>query len=139
MPPTHKIAALKTLGFICEDIRPEALEKSSDSILSAVIQGIRRETQNVEMIVAAGDALFNCLKFIEKNFNNPEEVCSIPLQFFFLCLSKKLTLFLQQAVIMNVLIDSASIPHEQIQTTLLMCLVKIAHLYYHTLEPYMER
>ena len=117
LPPNHKIAALKTLGFICEDIHPDALEKSSDSILSAVIQGIRRETQNVEMIVAAGDALFNCLKFIEKNFNNPEE----------------------QAVIMNVLIDSASIPHDQIQTTLLMCLVKIAHLYYHTLEPYMER
>ena len=74
LPPNHKIAALKTLGFICEDIQPEALEKSSDSILSAVIQGIRRETQNVEMIVAAGDALFNCLKFIEKNFNNPQEV-----------------------------------------------------------------
>ena len=40
---------------------------------------------------------------------------------------------------MNVLIDSASILHDQIQTSLLMCLVKIAQLYYHTLEPYMDR
>jgi len=115
-PPHHKIASLKTLGYICEDIQPEALRDNSDAILTAVIQGIRRETQNVDIIVAAGDAFYNCLKFIERNFDVPNE----------------------RDIIMKVLIDSASIPHPQIQTTLLMCLVEIAHLYYKYLAPFME-
>mmetsp|Transcript_382 Transcript_382/g.551 ORF Transcript_382/g.551 Transcript_382/m.551 type:complete len:389 (+) Transcript_382:115-1281(+) len=115
--PQIKVNSLKTLGFICEDIAPEALESSSDKILTAIISGMRRETQNVEIILAACDSFLNCLRFIRKNFEVIDE----------------------RNVIMGTLSDTAAIDHPAIQTKSLMCLVEIADLYYHTLSPYMDK
>uniref|UniRef100_A0A7S4KR14 Importin N-terminal domain-containing protein n=1 Tax=Paramoeba aestuarina TaxID=180227 RepID=A0A7S4KR14_9EUKA len=112
--PSLKVYSLKTLGYICEDIQTETLQ--SDVILTAIVQGMKKETQNVDIIVAACDAFYNCLKFIEKNFENENE----------------------RKVIMSTLLDTASINHVKIQTTSLMCLVEIAHLYYEHLDPFME-
>ena len=97
--PSLKVFSLKTLGFICEDIDSECLD--SDVILTAIVEGMRKETQNVEIIVAACDAFFNCLKFIEKNFEKENEVFFSFLFFSFLFLSFFLSFYYSFAFILS--------------------------------------
>jgi importin subunit beta-1 len=38
-----KQATLQTIGYICEEIPPEVLEIQANNILTAVVQGARKE------------------------------------------------------------------------------------------------
>ena len=64
--PQIKVNSLKTLGFICEDIAPEALESSSDKILTAIISGMRRFNPFFSLVFFVFSCLlfwFSCLLF----------------------------------------------------------------------------
>lgn len=81
-----RVATLQCIGYICESIvcffihifevflltrpqPPEILKLQSNEILTAVVQGARRDEPSPEVQLAAIKALFNCLEFIKENFD----------------------------------------------------------------------
>lgn len=48
--------------------RPEILSTRSNEILTAVVQGARKEETNTEVNLAAMRALYNSLEFVRENF-----------------------------------------------------------------------
>ncbi len=48
---------------------PEILKLRSNEILTAVVQGARRDEPSSEVQLAAMKALYNCLEFIKENFD----------------------------------------------------------------------
>ena len=70
---TYKLAAIRTLGYICEGLDIENLSKSeSDSILTALVSGLEQDNQT-EVRICALNAIKNSLKFFKNNFTNNEE------------------------------------------------------------------
>ena len=67
------MSSLTAIGFICEseevELR-EALVMHSNAILTAVVQGARKEEQNQEVRNAALQALSDATEFIRSNFEN---------------------------------------------------------------------
>ncbi len=82
-----RIATLTAIGYICESIvsshvlgrecrliplrgyqKPEVLASRSNEILTAVVQGARKEEINAEVNASAMRALFNSLEFVRENF-----------------------------------------------------------------------
>jgi len=61
-------SSLMAIGFLCDMCRAPALKHQTNQILTAVIQGMRDES-NIEIKLAATEALLNCLVFVEENFN----------------------------------------------------------------------
>ena len=68
-----KQSSLKVLGYICEEIDPDVLESQSNLILTAVIQGMRKEETDPDTRLAGTQALYNALAFVKKNFDNETE------------------------------------------------------------------
>uniref|UniRef100_A0A8C4QZJ4 Karyopherin (importin) beta 1 n=1 Tax=Eptatretus burgeri TaxID=7764 RepID=A0A8C4QZJ4_EPTBU len=68
-----KEATLETIGYICQDIEPEHLQLKANQILTAIIQGMRKEEPNNNVRLAATNALLNSLEFSKANFD--KEVC----------------------------------------------------------------
>ncbi|RKP35627.1 armadillo-type protein, partial [Dimargaris cristalligena] len=58
-----KQSSLQTIGFICESIAPEILATQANEILTAVVQGARKEEPSQEVRLAAISALLNSLEF----------------------------------------------------------------------------
>ena len=72
--PIYKTASLMTLGYICEDLPKDCLQKSmSDSILTAIAENVRPEETNNEVKLIALKALRNSLPFAESNFKQDNE------------------------------------------------------------------
>lgn len=65
-----KQASLVTIGFVCETTNPEVLKNQANDILTAVVQGARKEEENQEVRLAAVRALYNSLEFIRENFES---------------------------------------------------------------------
>lgn len=63
-------ASLVCIGFICETTNPEILKNQANDILTAVVQGARKEEENQEVRLAAVRALYNSLEFIRENFES---------------------------------------------------------------------
>ncbi|KIH58081.1 HEAT repeat protein [Ancylostoma duodenale] len=77
-----KESSLETLGYICQDIDAsisvtyecspsrsfKVLEQQSNSILTAIVHGMRKEEPSVHVRLAATNALLNSLEFTKKNF-----------------------------------------------------------------------
>lgn len=66
-------AALQAIGFTCEGISSDVLASQSNEILTAVIQGARKEEPAPEVQLAALQALFNSLEFVRANFEREGE------------------------------------------------------------------
>jgi len=82
-----RVAALQCIGYICETIvrgldrklptslivrllqSPDILKLRSNEILTAVVQGARRDEPSSDVQLAAMRALYNCLEFIKENFD----------------------------------------------------------------------
>lgn len=60
--------------FVCQD--PEQLQDSANHILTAIIQGMRKEEPSNNVKLAATNALLNSLEFTKANFD--KEVQSAP-------------------------------------------------------------
>ncbi|KAG8835928.1 karyopherin beta [Serendipita sp. 399] len=114
---TTRVATLQCIGFICESISPDILKLRSNEILTAVVQGARRDEPSSEVQLAAMKALYNCLEFIKENFDREGE----------------------RNYIMQVVCEATQNPTVMVQVAAFETLVRIMSLYYDKMSYYMER
>ncbi|GAA5923414.1 hypothetical protein JCM3775_007533 [Rhodotorula graminis] len=115
--PNLRQATLQTIGYICEAIKPEILAAQSNEILTAVVQGVRKEEPSHDVQLAAINALYNSLEFVRENFSREGE----------------------RNYIMQVVCEATQSPSSDVQVSAFACLVRIMHLYYDYMKFYMER
>lgn len=117
---SQKQASLTTIGFICDtddmDLR-EALGHHSNAILTAVVQGARKEETNNDVRVAAINALSDSIEFVRSNFENEGE----------------------RNYIMQVICEATQADDNRIQQGSYGCLNRIMGLYYDKMRFYMEK
>jgi importin subunit beta-1 len=115
-----KQASLTTIGFICESQDVElrnSLTQHSNAILTAVVQGARKEEENLEVRLAAIYALGDSLEFVDSNFKNEGE----------------------RNYIMQVICEATQAADSRIQQGAFGCLNRIMALYYDLMRFYMEK
>ena len=115
-----KQASLTTIGFICESQDTElrsSLVQHSNAILTAVVQGARKEESNLEVRLAAIHALGDSLEFVDNNFKNEGE----------------------RNYIMQVICEATQAADSRIQQGAFGCLNRIMALYYDLMRFYMEK
>lgn len=112
-----RIATLQAVGFICEVVPPATLASRSNEILTAVVQGARKEETSAEVQAAAIQALYNSLEFIRDNFSREGE----------------------RNYIMQVVCEATQSPSIPVQVGAFECLVRIMQLYYNKMGLYMEK
>ena len=115
-----KQASLVTIGFVCDtdDIfLRDALSALSNSILTAVVQGARKEEANLEVRNTAITALSDCLEFVRTNFDNEGE----------------------RNYIMQVVCEATQSGDNRIEAGAFGCLNRIMGLYYDKMKFYMEK
>lgn len=95
----------------------ESLSSQSNEILTAVIQGARKEGGPLEVQLAALQALFNSLEFVKSNFEREGE----------------------RNYIMQVVCEATQSPNIDIKGAAYECLVRIMQLYYDKMRHYMEQ
>jgi len=116
----QKQASLTTIGFICDtdDIElREALQHHSNAILTAVVQGARKEETNDDVRNAAISALSDSIEFVRSNFENEGE----------------------RNYIMQVICEATQASDNRIQQGAYGCLNRIMGLYYDKMRFYMEK
>lgn len=115
-----KQASLTTIGFICEaedqDLR-DSLAQHSNAILTAVVQGARKEEPNNDIRNAAITALGDSLEFVRTNFEMEGE----------------------RNYIMQVICEATQADDMRIQQGAYGCLNRIMGLYYEKMRFYMEK
>ena len=118
--PHQKQASLTCIGFICESQDPElraALVTHSNAILTAVVQGARKEETNLEVRLSAITALGDSLEFVGNNFKHEGE----------------------RNYIMQVVCEATQAEDSRIQQGAFGCLNRIMALYYENMRFYMEK
>uniref|UniRef100_A0A1I8GGS0 Importin N-terminal domain-containing protein n=1 Tax=Macrostomum lignano TaxID=282301 RepID=A0A1I8GGS0_9PLAT len=115
--PLKKQATLQAIGYICQDIDPNFLSAQSNEILTAIVNGMKKEEQNSNVRLAATQALLNSLEFTKQNFDIDAE----------------------RHYIMQVVCEATQCAETGIKVAALQCLVKIMNLYYQYMETYMNQ
>ncbi|KAI1456773.1 ARM repeat-containing protein [Annulohypoxylon moriforme] len=118
--PHQKQASLTCIGYICESQDPElrtALIGHSNAILTAVVQGARKEETNIEVRLSAISALGDSLEFVGNNFKHEGE----------------------RNYIMQVVCEATQAEDARIQQGAFGCLNRIMALYYENMRYYMEK
>ncbi|CAI5676667.1 unnamed protein product [Oreochromis niloticus] len=110
-----KESTLEAIGYICQDIDPEQLQENANQILTAIIQGMRKEEPSNNVKLAATNALLNSLEFTKANFDKDTE----------------------RHFIMQVVCEATQCPDTRVRVAALQNLVKIMSLYYQYMETYM--
>lgn len=116
----QKQTSLTTIGYICESQDSElrmALVTHSNAILTAVVQGARKEETNIEVRLAAITALGDSLEFVGNNFKHEGE----------------------RNYIMQVVCEATQADDSRIQQGAFGCLNRIMGLYYDNMRFYMEK
>ncbi|XP_074291729.1 importin subunit beta-1-like [Silene latifolia] len=117
LPPHAKQATLETLGYLCEEVSPDAVEQDQvNKILTAVVQGMNASEASSEVRLAATHALYNALSFAQANFNNDME----------------------RDYIMRVVCEATLSSDVKIRQAAFECLVAISSTYYEKLAPYIQ-
>ncbi|CAJ2503965.1 Uu.00g113590.m01.CDS01 [Anthostomella pinea] len=118
--PHQKQASLTCIGYICESQDAElrtALITHSNAILTAVVQGARKEETNGEVRLSAISALGDSLEFVGNNFKHEGE----------------------RNYIMQVVCEATQAEDSRIQQGAFGCLNRIMALYYENMRFYMEK
>ncbi|XP_035661965.1 importin subunit beta-1-like isoform X2 [Branchiostoma floridae] len=112
-----KEATLEAIGYICQDMDPQHLQSEANRILTAIVQGMRKEEQSIPVKLAATNALLNSLEFTKANFDSDSE----------------------RHFIMQVVCEATQCEEHQVNVKVaaLQNLVKIMSLYYQYMESYM--
>ncbi|GAB1607726.1 importin subunit beta-1 isoform X1 [Argonauta hians] len=110
-----KEATLESIGYICQDIEPDILASQSNEILTAIVNGMRKEESSNHVRLAATNALLNSLEFTKSNFDKDFE----------------------RHFIMQVVCEATQSTDTRVRVAALQCLVKIMSLYYQYMEHYM--
>ena len=116
----QKQSSLTAIGYICESQDQElrlALAGHSNAILTAVVQGARKEEANVEVRLAAITALGDSLEFVHNNFKHEGE----------------------RNYIMQVVCEATQADDSRVQQGAFGCLNRIMALYYENMRFYMEK
>ncbi|KAJ5725231.1 uncharacterized protein N7483_006588 [Penicillium malachiteum] len=115
-----KQSSLATIGFICEsqdaDLRA-SLNAHSNAILTAVVQGARREEPNMDVRYAAIAALSDAVDFVRSNMENEGE----------------------RNYIMQVVCEATQADEVRVQAGAFGCLNRIMGSYYDKMRFYMEK
>ncbi|KAI7868745.1 armadillo-type protein [Spinellus fusiger] len=111
-----KQSTLQAIGYICEATDPDALASQSNQILTAIMQGARKEEPDQQVRLAAMRAMYNSLEFIKGNFEREVE----------------------RNFIMEVMCDATQSGSSEVQATAFECLSRIMQLYYDYMRVYME-
>lgn len=115
-----KQSCLTTIGFICEsddmELR-EVLASQSNAILTAVVQGARKDEPDNEVRLAALTALSDATEFIRTNFENEAE----------------------RNYIMQVVCEATQAEDTRVQSAAFGCLNRIMAIYYDKMSFYMQR
>ncbi|EIE27283.1 ARM repeat-containing protein [Coccomyxa subellipsoidea C-169] len=115
-----KQSTLEAMGYICEELGnldTDVLDQEQvNSILTAVVQGMRKEEPDVGVKHAATVALYNAIVFAQTNFENPEE----------------------RNYLMQVICEGTIAADAKVREASFECLVKIAANYYEKLPAYMQ-
>ncbi|XP_076956881.1 importin subunit beta-1-like [Bidens hawaiensis] len=116
--PVHvKQATLETLGYMCEEVSPDAVEQDNvNKILTAVVQGMNPSEASNDVRLAATRALYNALCFAQANFSNDME----------------------RDYIMKVVCEATLSPEVKIRQAAFECLVSISSSYYEKIALYMQ-
>lgn len=115
-----KQSSLTTIGFICESQDPDlraSLTAHSNAILTAVVQGARREEQNMDVRYAAIAALSDAVDFVRSNMDNEGE----------------------RNYIMQVVCEATQAEEVRVQAGAFGCLNRIMGSYYDKMRFYMEK
>lgn len=115
-----KQASLVSIGYICESEDTElrdSLVQHSNAILTAVVQGARKEETNLDVRYAAIVALSDSLEFVRTNFENEGE----------------------RNYIMQVICEATQAGDSRIEAGAYACLNRIMGLYYDKMRFYMEK
>lgn len=115
-PPNVQIAALKTVGMICETCSCRLLLEYSNTILTCVATAITGSRDNVQVQLAGMCAFYNSLEFICGNFLVENE----------------------RNFIMSMACDATLSTNHDVMQLAYECLVKIITYYYQFMEPYMS-
>ncbi|XP_065052076.1 importin subunit beta-1-like [Rhopilema esculentum] len=110
-----KEASLEAIGYMCQDIDAQYLEKFSGNILQAIAHGMKDESPNTNVKFHASNSLLNSLEFIRANFEKKD----------------------QRDFIMEVVCNATQSAQNKVKVVALQCLVKIVSLYYDFMEAYM--
>ena len=115
-----KQSSLTTIGYICEsqdtDLRA-SLIAHSNAILTAFVQGARREEPNMEVRYAAINALSDAVDFVRSNMDNEGE----------------------RNYIMQVVCEATQADEVRVQAGAFGCLNRIMGAYYEKMRFYMEK
>ncbi|KAM0683555.1 karyopherin Kap95 [Mitosporidium daphniae] len=114
-PNTLRRTTLEAIGFMCEDIEHWVLAPWSSQILTAVIQGARKEELDSAVRLAAITSLNNSLLFVATHFENETE----------------------RNFLMTVVCEATQSLCESIAVAAFECLVSIMTLYYQHMASYM--
>ncbi|KAF9983708.1 karyopherin beta [Mortierella antarctica] len=112
-----KQCTLQAIGFVCESIDRDVLTAQANSILTAVVQGARKDEPSEAVRLAAISALYNSLEFVEENFKREGE----------------------RNYIMQVVCEATQSQDVQVQISAFECLVRIMQLYYEWMPFYMQK
>ncbi|CAH3016733.1 unnamed protein product [Porites evermanni] len=107
--------ALEAIGYLCQDIEPEHLVDQSHKILTAIVSGMKNEEPNLQIRIAATNALLNSLEFSKQNFEREGE----------------------RNFIMQVVCQASVADDTQLKVAGLQNIVKIMSLYYQHMKAYM--
>ncbi|EPQ30681.1 uncharacterized protein PFL1_01582 [Pseudozyma flocculosa PF-1] len=110
-------ASLQAIGFTCEVISSDVLAAQSNEILTAVVQGARKEETSHEVQLAALQALYNSLEFVRANFDREGE----------------------RNYIMQVVCEATQSQQVTVKVAAYECLVRVMQLYYDKMRFYMEQ
>ena len=115
-----KQASLQAIGYICDGPEQEmqaVLAQFSNSILTAVVQGARKEEPNNDVRNSAISALSDSLEFVRNNFENEGE----------------------RNYIMQVICEATQANDSRVVQGAFGCLNRIMALYYEKMYFYMEK
>ncbi len=123
-----RATALETLGWICEDVMTftvdgsgavpkEIMAPHANSILTAVVFGMRPDEADPNVRLTATAALYNTLEFAERSFENAEE----------------------RSYIMTVIFAATEAARGDVRAKAYSCLVSVGDLYYDKLPEYVEQ
>eukprot|EP01134_Creolimax_fragrantissima_P003633 CFRG3633T1 len=116
-PTSVKQNTLEAIGFICEEIDPHVLSVFSNDILTAIVNGMRKEETSGDVRLAATKAMSNSVDFVKKNMSNDAE----------------------RNFIMQVVCEATqAMDNVHLRVKAMECLVKIVQMYYEFMEVYMR-
>ena len=108
-------ASLLTLGYICEELSKEHLQKEqADYIISAFLQSLKDNHANPKHIVQTIQGVYHSVKFAAPHFEEG-----------------------YGGTIMDGIIQTLKYNDTKVRTIAMQCIVEIVRLYYEAIEPFM--